>query len=468
MDRPARAVSGLTPVGQGAVRGRRGARAAAWCRAATSCPDRWRPRGDLRRRGVFPRGARRARREPRRTRGAALSFARGRSVSRAVAAHRRDIGARARPARHRPGTARIVIASAAALLPRVTAPERLLAAALELKPGQDIAPTDLGGAARRRRVHPRGSGRRARRVRSSRRHRRHFPGRRNASGPPGVHRRHHRDAAHLRPVDAAIDRRRSIRSPIVPLRDVLDDDRRATLFDYLLARKRSAIIVSERDEVEAHAAKRARADCSQSYEDDRRRSRAARSRPRRWPPTTVDAVRRAGRSSRRLATRSQLRARASTTPRDHARARDDALTAQRTSDASRRSRTERPRGRLGRRDPRGSATRAKPTLFVAATPAAPSGRSSCSRNTTSSRFRSSAPKTPATPRCWSPSAACRAAFGCPTPGCRSTPRRTSSRRSAARPSGAGRPPRRFSPICATSRSATSSSTSTTASACSSA
>jgi transcription-repair coupling factor (superfamily II helicase) len=41
------------------------------------------------------------------------------------------------------GAARVVVASAAALLPRVTAPARLLAAALELKPVQDIAPTDL-------------------------------------------------------------------------------------------------------------------------------------------------------------------------------------------------------------------------------------------------------------------------------------------------------------------------------------
>src|SRR5712692_8221408 len=40
-------------------------------------------------------------------------------------------------------TARVVVASAAALLPRVTAPERLLAASLDLKPGQDIAPADL-------------------------------------------------------------------------------------------------------------------------------------------------------------------------------------------------------------------------------------------------------------------------------------------------------------------------------------
>ena len=41
------------------------------------------------------------------------------------------------------GTARVIVASAAALLPRVTAPAKLLAASLDLKPGQDIAPTDL-------------------------------------------------------------------------------------------------------------------------------------------------------------------------------------------------------------------------------------------------------------------------------------------------------------------------------------
>src|SRR5205823_2727636 len=41
------------------------------------------------------------------------------------------------------GGVRVVIASAASLLPRVTAPNRLLAASVDLKPGQDIAPTDL-------------------------------------------------------------------------------------------------------------------------------------------------------------------------------------------------------------------------------------------------------------------------------------------------------------------------------------
>src|SRR5438874_811042 len=42
---------------------------------------------------------------------------------------------------------------------------------------------------------------------------------------------------------------------IVPLRDVLQDDRRATLFDYLARAKSSRIIVSERDEVETNATK---------------------------------------------------------------------------------------------------------------------------------------------------------------------------------------------------------------------
>jgi len=41
------------------------------------------------------------------------------------------------------GTARVVIASAAAVLPRVTTPDGLLAASLSLKPGQDISPVDL-------------------------------------------------------------------------------------------------------------------------------------------------------------------------------------------------------------------------------------------------------------------------------------------------------------------------------------
>src|SRR5262245_14953187 len=42
------------------------------------------------------------------------------------------------------GTARLVIASGAALLPRVSATDRIAATAATLLPGQDISPTDLG------------------------------------------------------------------------------------------------------------------------------------------------------------------------------------------------------------------------------------------------------------------------------------------------------------------------------------
>src|SRR5207248_1531522 len=42
---------------------------------------------------------------------------------------------------------------------------------------------------------------------------------------------------------------------IVPLRDVLNDDRSATIFDYFARAKSSRIIVSEYDEVETHANK---------------------------------------------------------------------------------------------------------------------------------------------------------------------------------------------------------------------
>src|SRR6476646_8659348 len=41
------------------------------------------------------------------------------------------------------GAARVVVCSAAALLPRISPPKRLLGAALDLRPGQEIAPTDL-------------------------------------------------------------------------------------------------------------------------------------------------------------------------------------------------------------------------------------------------------------------------------------------------------------------------------------
>ena len=152
------------------------------------------------------------------------------------------------------GTARVVIASAAALLPRVTTPDRMLAASLALKPGQDIAPLDLaellvdagftredpadehgefairGGIAD---VFPAGET---------------HPVRLEFIGDtietmrtydPGTQRS-------IAPID---------QMAIVPLRDVLQENRGATIFDYLSRATASRIIVSERDEVGAHASK---------------------------------------------------------------------------------------------------------------------------------------------------------------------------------------------------------------------
>jgi transcription-repair coupling factor (superfamily II helicase) len=42
------------------------------------------------------------------------------------------------------GTARLIVASAGALLPRLSSPDRLGSVALTLTPGHDISPTDLG------------------------------------------------------------------------------------------------------------------------------------------------------------------------------------------------------------------------------------------------------------------------------------------------------------------------------------
>src|SRR5215471_1684117 len=41
------------------------------------------------------------------------------------------------------GTARVVVASAEALLPRVSRPDHLLHASIELRPGEDVSPVDL-------------------------------------------------------------------------------------------------------------------------------------------------------------------------------------------------------------------------------------------------------------------------------------------------------------------------------------
>src|SRR5262245_38046290 len=162
------------------------------------------------------------------------------------------------------GTARIVIASAAALLPRVTAPERLLAAALEIKPGHDIAPTDLAellvdaGFTREDPADEQGE----------------FAVR---GGIVDIFPAGEAHPVRLEFIGDTIETMRTYdpstqrsilpvdQVAVVPLRDVLEDDRRATLFDYLARGNEPSVVVSEPDEVEAHVVKRLE-QLQQSYE----------------------------------------------------------------------------------------------------------------------------------------------------------------------------------------------------------
>jgi transcription-repair coupling factor (superfamily II helicase) len=152
------------------------------------------------------------------------------------------------------GTARVVVASAAALLPRISSPDRLLQASIDLKPGQDIPPTDLAellvdaGFSREDPADEHGE----------------FAVRGGILDVfPAVETRPIRlefvgdTIESLRTYDpstqrsiAAIDQ-----MTVVPLRDLLGDDRDATLFDYLTRAKAARVIVSERDEVTATAVK---------------------------------------------------------------------------------------------------------------------------------------------------------------------------------------------------------------------
>jgi transcription-repair coupling factor (superfamily II helicase) len=163
------------------------------------------------------------------------------------------------------GTARVVIASAAALLPRVTTPERLLAVSLALKPGQDVSPIDLaellvdagfsredpadepgefairGGIAD---VFPAGET---------------HPVRLEFIGDTVETLRTYDPSTQrsIAPIDQVA---------IVPLRDVLQNNRGATIFDYLARASASRIVLSERDEVDANVTKLI-AQIQQSYEN---------------------------------------------------------------------------------------------------------------------------------------------------------------------------------------------------------
>jgi len=152
------------------------------------------------------------------------------------------------------GEARVVVASAPALLPRVSAPARLLNTSIDLRPGQDISPSDLaelladagftredpadehgefalrGGILD---IFPAGEAQPVRlefigdTIESLRTY------------DPGTQRS-------IAPID---------QMTIVPLADTLASDRSSTVFDYVSRTRGSHIVVSERDEVDASAIK---------------------------------------------------------------------------------------------------------------------------------------------------------------------------------------------------------------------
>jgi transcription-repair coupling factor (superfamily II helicase) len=189
------------------------------------------------------------------------------------------------------GTARVVVASAAALLPRVTPPARLLGASIDLKPGQDIAPADLAdllvdaGFSREDPVDEHGEfavrggildvfpAGEAQPVRlefigdTIESMRRYDPATQRsvaaidqllvvpltdvlaADVPP---------TRHGASASLAVARASSLASVGGKVRTTSDrdgEDRGATVFDYLARVREARVIVSERDEVETHATK---------------------------------------------------------------------------------------------------------------------------------------------------------------------------------------------------------------------
>jgi len=152
------------------------------------------------------------------------------------------------------GSARVVVASAAALLPRVTSPARMLAASLDLRPGQEIATSDLAdllvdaGFTREDPADEQGE----------------FAIR---GGIVDIFPAGEAHPVRLEFIGDTIETMRTYdpstqrsiapidQVHIVPLRDILDGKRDATLLDYLSRAKASRIIVSERDEVDATAEK---------------------------------------------------------------------------------------------------------------------------------------------------------------------------------------------------------------------
>ncbi len=174
---------------------------------------------------------------------------------RGLAPHVGVTSARARALRSlATGTARIVIASAAALAPRVSAPARLLRASIELKPGDEVPPTDLAellvdaGFTREDPADEHGEFALRGGILDV------YP----AGEPQPVRLEFVGDTIEsLRRYDPSTQR--SVEAvdhvAIVPLQDVLEGDRSATLLDYLARARASRVLVSERDEVDAHASR---------------------------------------------------------------------------------------------------------------------------------------------------------------------------------------------------------------------
>ena len=152
------------------------------------------------------------------------------------------------------GTARVIVASAASLLPRVSAPGRLLSASVDLRSGQEVSPIALAdllvdaGFSREDPADEHGEFAIRGGIFDV------FP----AGESQPVRLEFVGDTIEsLRRYDPSTQR--SIETidhiAIVPLRDVLSTDRSATLFEFLARARASRIVVSERDEIDASALK---------------------------------------------------------------------------------------------------------------------------------------------------------------------------------------------------------------------
>ena len=156
------------------------------------------------------------------------------------------------------GTVRIVVASAAGLLPRVSAPQHVAATSLTIKSGQDLSPTDLGdllaaaGYTRQDPVDESGEFCVRGGVVDF------FP----AGADQPVRLEFVGDTLEsLRTYDPGTQRSTGAidQAAIVPLQDLLSDaegaDRSATIFEYLWAHGRPYVFISEPDEVRAQGEK---------------------------------------------------------------------------------------------------------------------------------------------------------------------------------------------------------------------